>query len=390
MIIIAAALGLLLNVGPVIVLLSGAAADDPWQTGLRVTAQFAGGFLISTAAGALLLRGGRIAAESALAALASSAVAWALGGAALAAWGVGFNEADAGTSRSWFSDAFPILAGCAWFSGSCALFLIAHSLLRPLRLQTLRTILSTLLAIPTALALGLSSVTPTIPLLGAAVVLVVASFQLGTRPTRAKRVTYHRQALNQGQRTRIATVAAIAAVLGFGCAAFALIGSTWLPAVGDGTDAMRVGILSGAVIAIITVIAGAVVLVSRRGRVALAPATAAIGALICVAVSYSLSIDHAVGWPLLIPAAALTGLTGGLLLAPALPGPALLRASLVTAVSVALAAALGLIVITAISFIAPFLAVILAVSMARRPRGIKVIRNVAGPLGKEGLEQASP
>lgn len=365
---IAAALGLLLNIGSVIVLLSGAVTDDPWQTGLRFTAQFGGAFLITAAAGAILLRRGRIVAELALAALVLSAVAWALGAVALAAWGVGFDEADAGTSRSLFSDAVPIFAGSAWLLGTCALFLVAVGLLRPLRSQSLRVILSTLLAAPSALALGLSSVTPTGLVLGAAVVLVVAGFQLGTRPVTAKRAAYLPRALGQMQRHRIAAMAAVSAVLGVGCATFALTGSLWLPAVGDSTDAMRVGILGGALVAIITVVAGAEVLVNRRGRVAAGPVAAAIGALLAAAFSYSLTIDDALGWPLLILAAALAGLTGGLLLAPVLPGAPLLRALFVTAISVALAGALGLVVMSAVSFIAPLLAVILVVSMARRPR----------------------
>ncbi|MBG6215162.1 MULTISPECIES: hypothetical protein [unclassified Cryobacterium] len=354
---------------------------------MRITAQFVGAFLISTATGALLLRSGRIIAESAMATLAISAAAWALGAVAVTAWGVGFDEADSGAPRSWLSDAFPIFAGSAWLLGSFALFLVTHGLLRPLRSKTLRTILSTLLAIPTALALGISTVTPTGLVFGAAVVLVVSSFQLGTRPTTTRGVTYRRATLNQGQRTRIATVAAVAAVLGFGCAAFALTGSMWLPAIGDAADAMRVGLLGGALVAIITVIAGAEALVDRRGAVALGPVVAAIGALLSVALSYSLSIDNAMGWPLVILAAALTGLTGGLLIAPGLPGPPLLRASLVTAISVALAAALGLIV-TAVPFVAPFLAAILAIRMTRRPRGINAMHNVADPLAERGLGRA--
>ena len=385
---IVAALGLLLNIGPVFALLSGAVTDHPWLTVLRITAQFVGAFLISTAGGALLLQSGRITAESALAILALSAAAWALGAVAFTAWGVGFDEADSRAPQSWFSDAFLIFAGSAWFLASGALFLVAHGLLRPLRPKTLRVILSTLVAVPTALAIGLSSVTPTGTVLGAGVVLVVASFRLGTRRTTTKGVTYRRLTLNQRQRTRIAVVAAVAAVLGFGCAAFALTGSMWIPAIGDTTDAMRVGLLGGAVVAIITVCAGAEVLVNRRGRVALGPVVAAIGALICVAFSYSLSIDNAMGWPLVLLAAVFTGVTGGLLITPALPGPPLLRASLVTAISVALAATLGIFVITAISFIAPFLAAILAIRMTRRPPGINAMRNAAGPPREGGLGRA--
>jgi len=389
---IVAALGLLFNIGPVIALLSGAVTDHPWLTVLRITAQFVGAFLISTAAGALLLQSGRITAESALATLALSAAAWALGAVAFTAWEVGFNEADLGAPRSWFSDTFLIFAGSAWFLASCALFLVAHGLLRPLRPKTLRIILSTLVAVPTALAIGLSSVTPTGTVLGAGVVLIVASFRLGTRRTTTKRVTHRRPMLNQRQRTRIAAVAAVAAVLGFGCAAFALTGSMWLPTIGDTTNAMRVGLLCGAVVAIITVCAGAEVLVNRRGRVALgpvvAPVVAAIGALLCVAFSYFLSIDNAMGWPLVLLAAVFTGVTGALLIAPALPGPPLLRASLVTAISVALAATLGIFVITAISFIAPFLAAILAIRMTQRPPGINATRNPAGPPREGGLGRA--
>lgn len=386
---IAAALSLLLSVGSVIVVLSGAITDDPWQAGLRFAAQFVGAFLITAAAGAMLLRRGRIDAEPALAALAMSAIAWAFGAVALTSWGVGFEEADSGASRSWFSNAFPIFAGAAWLLGICALVLVTVGLLRSLHSRTLRVVLSTLLAAPSALALGLSSVMPTGLVLGAAVVLVVAGFQLGTRPVTAKRAGHVPRALDDGQRNRIAVLAAVAAALGIGCAAFALTGSQWLPAVGDGTDAMRVGILGGALVAILTVVAGAKVLVNRRGYGTLGPAAAAIGALLTVAFSYSLSIDDARGWPLLLVAAALTGLTGGLLLAPMLPGPPLLRASLVIAISVALAGALGLLVITAVSFIAPFLAITLLVFMLRRPRQAEDLRSTPGPLGEVGLGRAS-
>ena len=105
---------LLLCLASTIVLWSGAVIDSPWAAAARVTVQFLGALLVSIAAGALLWRAGVVRAETALVACAVAVPAWFLGGLAMASWGVGFDEADAGAARSWFGDATGALLIGAW------------------------------------------------------------------------------------------------------------------------------------------------------------------------------------------------------------------------------------------------------------------------------------
>ena len=165
----------------------------------------------------------------------------------------------------------------------------------------------------------------------------------------------------------LAAVALVAAVLGVGSAVFALAGSLLVPSVGDSTEAMRLGLLAGTLVAIITVVTAAFALLPRRRPAMLAPTVAFVAALSALSVTYLLPMDHPLVWPLLSIAIVLVGLAGGLLLAPVLPRRRWLRGLLVAAISLAVAASVGIMVIYA-AFVAPVLAVVAFILLIRRPR----------------------
>ena len=357
---------LLSLVAPIVLYVVG--GYGPRAQVVSVTAQFLGALLVTLAAGAWLLRAGVIRPESALVACVVAVPAWVFGGLAAASSGIGFDEADAGATQSWFGNATGIFFLGAWVVGAIALLPIAFAILRAVPSQPLRVVLSVVLCVPSALALGIAAVVPAGMVLGATAILIAASFQLRGRPSRPTPVGRATGVLTLAKRRRIAAVTAVTAVLGAGCAVFALTGSSWAPAFGDSTQAMRTGILAGALIATITIVAAASALFPRMGRAVLGPATALIAALLTLATSYALDIDSPFGWPLLLTAAALTGLAGGLIFTPFLPGSSWLRALLSTAISIAVAASLGLMMITTAAFLAPALAVVATILLLRQPR----------------------
>lgn len=363
-----ACVALLMCLVPAIMLVSGAAVVGPWMDAARVTVQFLGALLVSVAAGAMLVRAGVIHAEAALVALAAAVPAWLLGALTVASWSVGFDEADAGATRSWFGSATGTLLICAWAVGAAALLPVAFAMLGAVRSRTARITSSAGLSVTGALALGVTAATFVGLIVGAAAVLIVASIQLrGLVPARAPQEHERSLVLTPTKRRIIVASSAAAAVLGVGCAVFALTGSSWAPAVGDSTTAMRVGILAGALVAIVTVGAGAAALLPRMGRIVLGPALALVAALLALASSYILDETSPLSWPLHLAAGVLTGLAVGLMFAPMLPGARWFRILLIAAISVAAAISFGFIVITAAAFLAPAFAILLTVVLLRRP-----------------------
>jgi hypothetical protein len=358
------AAALLLSLVPTAALWFGAPLNGP---GL-MSAQFFASLLTSIGAGALLLRAGMLRAEPALFAGIVAIPAWVFGGLAAASWSVGFDEADAGDGLSWFGSATGEFMLAGWVLGTVALTPIAFEIFRVIRSRTVRRTVSVLVAGPTALALGVGALLLQGTILASVGVLIAATVHLRSPQTPALTQRLGRATLSSTARKSLAVATSGAAILGIGCVVFALTGSTWPRITLDATETMRLGILSGALVAIITVVSSAIAVHPRMGRTAIWVAAVLVVALIVLAASYAGNIDSPLGWTWLLIAATLTGLAGALLLAPVLPGTPLMRGGLIAAISVALAATLGLMVITIAAFIAPVIAVAVTVILWRRPR----------------------
>lgn len=280
--------------------------ESPWPIAWSVAIQFLAALLVSISAGALLVRAGTIRPETGLVACALAVPSWLLGALTMASWSIGVDEADAGAAQSWFGGATGIFLLGAWMLGSIALTPVACAIFTAASSRLL-LIVSTILSFACALALGIAAFTPGGISLGAVGVVVAAGFQLrepGERLGEKHRILS--QLTLRKRRNAAAIAAAVAAVLGLGCSVFALTGSVWLPAVGDATQAMRTGVLVGALVATLTVVAGAAALFPRMGRAVFAPAAALVASLLVFASSYALDV-----WSLHLIAAALFGLAGG-------------------------------------------------------------------------------
>jgi len=363
-ILVASGSALLLSLAPLAALWLGAVDESVGGLVARTACQFLGALLVCLSAGALLLRGSELRPETALAATFGAVIAWTLGALAAASWSVGFNEADDGAARSWFGDATGLFLLGAVVTGATALTAVLAGVLR---IGPWRILLASAIAVPGAVGLGVWAAIPAGMVVGAVAVLVTVALQIRASPSSVERVRPVPVPLTTVQRYRLAALALVAAVLGVGSVVFALTGSVLVPSVGDSTEAMRVGIFAGTLVAIITVVTVAFALLSRRRPAILAPTLAFVAALIALSVSYLLPMDHPLGWPLISLAIVLVGLAGGLLLAPVLSRPGWLRGLLVTAISLAVAASVGIMVIYA-AFVAPVLAVVAFILLIRRPR----------------------
>lgn len=359
---------LLLSLSTIVMLWFGGVATEPWTQSVFFGAQYLGDLLVCIAAGALLLRSGFINAEPALFSGAIAIPAWVLGGLAAASWSVAFDEADSGGIFSWFGSATLYFLTAAVLLGSVALAPLYLAVFRTFSSSSWRWTLSIAMAGLTSLAVGIAaSVQSTTPL-AAAGVLLVAALRL-RKPDEHNRVAEPpRQPLTRSYRRRLASVTTIAALLGLCCVAFAFTGSNWATGSPDATQAMRLGILLGALTAILVVAASSIFLFARLGRIIAWSGTALIAALMVLALSYAINIDDSRSWILIVIAGILTGLAGGILFLPALPNRPWLRALLLATISLALAGTLGVIVVLAAAFVAPIVAIILTIVLLRQPR----------------------
>lgn len=97
--------------------------------------------------------------------------AWGLTALASAAWGAGFRQADLGVERTAFTEAFPVLGISALVCGSLALSPLYASLLHRVGRVPLRWALAVACADPTAVLIGLLTLSPGSGLLAAVGVL---------------------------------------------------------------------------------------------------------------------------------------------------------------------------------------------------------------------------
>jgi len=374
-----AGVALALSAIPVGALWTGAFGSAPWLFALMTAAQYGGALAASIAAGALVVRTGLIPAEQALIGAAAAILAWTFGALIATSWSVGFDEADAGTGLSWFGSATLLFAGLAWIFGILALLPLTLAPFRQLASRAVAWAIAVGIAAVGALAFGIMGMLPSGAILMSSVMLFVASRSLP--PTkRTQRTQQSRPAtrtpLSLRRRHQLAVVAAASAIVGLSCAAFALTGSLWGIGGLDATETMRIGILFGSIASIVTVAASAVALFARVGFPIAGAAAALIGALVMVALSYSLNGSAPAGWTLLVLAGLATGLAGGILFIPLLPGRWWLRALLVLGIATAIAATVGLQGIVMATFISPVVSIVLAVMMARRPRSARAVREL--------------
>ena len=377
-----AAAGVLLTAAALALLLLAWSSESPWLPAVRIAVLLLGALLVSVAGGLLLVRSGALGARGAVVAAAAAVPAWTFGALTTASWGVGMDEADAGGAGTWFGDAtVPFLLG-AWAFGAVACLPPALVAVRGLRSQVVRLLLALVIAVPTSLTIGLLSVQGAGALLGGAAVLVACAVQ--GRAQRQEVPASHlpratppvRAPLGRARRRAITLAAAGSALLGLGCVVLALTGSVLLPALGDATQTMRLGILTGSLVAIPVVLAGAAALQPRLGSAAIPPAAAFSAALLALAAGYAVEQEHPMSWLSLLLAAGLAGLGGALLLAPALPGGRAARVALVGAIAVALAASVGMLIMVA-AFAAPLLALLVVLLVNRRPRAERAVGRAA-------------
>ena len=386
-VLVLAALALVLALVRPVSLLTGAGAllGSP----LPLALPWAGALLASLALVGLVARAGALRAEHALLGAALAVPAWILGGLAAASWAMGFADADAGVPVGLLGRAAVVLAPGAWILGTAALAVVLDGLLA-IPSRPARRIVAVGVALPGALLLGLLALSYGAVALAMAALLVAARRRMreadggavavpvapgafataessGGAPVRGPgRVPVHPAPLTARARRAVVVAALAGSVLGLACAAFALAGSAWLPAVGDATDAMRAGILAGSLVALLPLAAGAAAVRPRLGRVAVPAALAMGAALVTVAASYAVpGIDAAAG-ELLPLAAALVGLAGALLLLPVLPGGPALRGLLLVGAALGIAAVAGMTVALVAAFVAPVLGIVVAVRVGRR------------------------
>lgn len=355
-------------------------SEEPGLAAARLALLFLGALLVSVASGLLLVRRGALGIRPAVIAAVAAVPAWTFGALTAASWGVGMDEADAGGASTWFGRATLPFLLAAWAFGVAACLPPALVAVRALRSPALRLTLALVIAVPTSLVVGLVSLQGAGTLLGGAAVLLVAALQGRTRPDAAVTPPVAVRAaeiggnppLDRRRRRTITGIAVASSALGFACVALALAGSVLLPALGDATETMRLGILAGSIIAIPVVAAGAAALRPRLGRAATPPAAAFVGALLALAASYALDQSHPLNWPALLLAAGLTGLGGALLLAPSLPEGRAARPALIAAIAAALAASVGMMIMMA-AFAAPLLGLLVALLVNRRPRAARSV-----------------
>ncbi|MFT2753058.1 hypothetical protein [Clavibacter sp. Sh2088] len=366
-ILVLAGVALVLAVALPAAMLTGALLGSP----VLLAMPWAAALLATVALLGLVGRSGVLRAESALAAAALAVPSWILGGFAAAAWSVGFDEADAGVPQGAFGSAFGALALAAWLLGAASLAVVLAGLLG-IRSAVARWIVAVVVALPGALLVGVVALSSGAVALALAALIASARHRARGHGSRtaagsASAPVAHAPLSAPGRRT-VVTTALVGSALGLACAAFALAGSVWVPAVGDATDAMRVGIAIGSVVAILPVVAGAAALRPRMGRVVIPAAVCLGAAFLTNAVSYSAPDVDAAPEGYLQVAAVLVGLAGTSLLLPVLPGGRVVRVVLTVGVTIGIAAFAGMIVAVTGTFVAPVLGVVTAVLVSRRSR----------------------
>lgn len=279
----------------------------------------ASGTLASAALVGVLRHVGALHVDRVLPTLTLATLAWA--GAFLAAWSwsVGFDEADAGLTRTAFGHSFVPLFVTAWLVGGAAIAMVIYDVTRALP-RPARLAAAGVSGVVCPPAIGLMAITPVAGLVAAlALAIVCVLLQARTDavlPSPGAADAVH--AISKRQRIGVGLTGLLSTVAGIGCVAFALLGSAVAPGI-DATRAMQIGLGAGALAGLPTLCAIGWLLAKRR------PARAfplLMGALLITggaAVQAALTLSGAGGsgdlpWAAVLPAAAGAGvMTWGLL-----------------------------------------------------------------------------
>lgn len=364
--VIAAALSLVAFIAATAILLSDVMMFPGAGTLRTALAVFVGPLALAVAAVILLHRRGQLSAPASLCVVAGAGPALVMTALAAASWSVGFDEADAGGTRTWFGSATLLFALMGWFFGTGSLLAPVASVVKRKIPWLIRLPLIGVLAALLAIVTGILTVTgQMLGGLGAAAVLLMAL--LAGRPALPSVRPSAEQAIKQAVRpdspaaltrssyAKICRAALVSFVVGIGCAAFALMGSLWAPGVGDSTHAMNLGLAAGAIAAMPVVIALGMVLTPRFGTIMRCSALLLCAGLAMEFAAQIAGAGHSLQWPLTLVAAVLAGFSIAVPIARFVSSRAPARIAVATALGLA-GAMPGLMVVTAAAFIAPLAA----------------------------------
>ena len=384
--VIAATFSLVVFIAATAILLSDAMMF-PGAGALRIAlAVFMGPLALAVAGVILLHRRGQLSAPASLCAVAGAGPAFAMTALAAASWSLGFDEADAGGTRTWFGSATLLFILMGWFFGTVSLLAPVASVVKRRLPSLIRLLLIGTLAALLAIVTGIMVVTgQMLGGLGAAVVLLMALLagrpaQVASKPLHDPRVGHtlvprRPLLMTRADYGKVRAAALLSFVLGLGCAAFALTGSLWAPGVADSTHAMNLGLAAGALAAMLVVIALAMVLVPRFGKIMRWSALLLCAGLAMESAAQIAGAGHSLQWPLTLLAAVLAGFAVAVPIARFVSAKPPVR--IAVAMALGLAAAMpGIMIVTAAAFIAPVAAVALAVWSWRR---LSAGRRDAGP-----------
>lgn len=316
--VIAATLSLVAFIAATAILLSDAIMFPGAGAVRTALAVFMGPLALAVAAVILLHRRGQLSAPASLCAVAGSGPALAMTALAAASWSVGFDEADAGGTRTWFGSATLVFILAAWFFGTVSFLAPVASVVKGKFPWLIRLPLIGVLAALLAVVIGVLLVTgQMLGGLGAAAVLLMAL--LDGRPTQVASKPLHDPSTVRALAPRrpplmartdygnVCAAALLSFVLGLGCAAFALTASLWAPGVADSTHAMNLGLAAGALAAMPVVIALGMVLRPRFGTSMRWSTLLLCAGLAMEFAAQMAGAGHSLQWPLTLLAATLAG-----------------------------------------------------------------------------------
>ncbi len=321
--------------------------------------------LLTLAACALLRQARVLAPATATLVALVAAAGWTLSLLTQLSWSVGFDEGDAGITRSPFALAFPWMFLAAWCIGGVAAALTVTSVASALP-RAARVCVAVVSAVVLPPVLGLGTVSPFTS--GVMALALVAVTALRLDRSRISLPALVRQPVPA--RTR-RLVGAFAAVSGLACAAaivFAFAGSLWISTI-DSTRAMQIGIAAGA-LSLVPLLLGATALLGARypaRRRLMWTGGALFAAGLAASAIPSLLGDTRTAQPNWL-ASAICGAAIGVIVFATVRCSVPLRVVFALAVAVTYALLLGWSLALYLPFLGPFIALAFAIWGLRTPR----------------------
>ena len=344
--------------------------------------------LLSLSAAALARDVGVTTAAATVVAAVASLLAWLLAVFASLSWGSGFRQADLGVERTDFAAAFPVFFLGSLVMGLTALTPVIAGVLRGVRHPVARWSLTLMVSVPGVLVIGLLTLGPGSALLPALGLLVAWGLRrrvpvdgpdrayIPMARSDAGTPAHHvgNPAHTRTRRRLVVGLALTTAVLGAPFSLYAVLGGSvppdlpWLPAGLTQLPPMNIGLAGGAVSSLPLVGAAGLVATGRWGS-----RGAAAGLLICLAVLVS-AVSAAMGPSgetqtyLLFLAGLLVGVAAVLPAAGWVRGPPALRWSVIAVAAALAGGAVGIMALAVFPLVAPVVAVLFGVLIARGPR----------------------